>query len=80
MTKPQVLKRARELQAAGEFKRRIVSTTPEDVRFDRTELECGHSGVVIAILIQDFGGKMDCETCIEEWLNAAAAERGEVTL
>ena len=63
---PDVILRAREADARGEFKRKIVKQTPIDFTADRAELECGHSTLILPSLLKI--NDPTCEQCRDAWM------------
>ena len=78
MTRDERIVEARRMIEAGEFDRKIVSSKPEDLDYDRITLECGHNTLAapsFRALSRDVRKRQsrdpDCETCrdcVDAWI------------
>jgi hypothetical protein len=74
---PEVIRLYRELDRKGGFNRQIKERVPVNVLKDKVVLECGHSTMYTASLLEDapkMGVKgFRCDECAAEWLKVAGA-------
>jgi hypothetical protein len=69
----ELLARAREMRESGAFNRRIIERTPDDLDFDRLQLECGHAAYIFGSLKFD---SIDCSECVNRWMKGEHAGHG----
>lgn len=70
MTKREAILECRRRSDAGEFNRKIVGAEPEDLRYDKVQLSCGHSHLLMRSLQALSQGEMSCPDCADEWIEA----------
>jgi hypothetical protein len=80
MTRVEVILEARRRKDAGEFNRKIVARYPDDMRYDRVDLACGHHLVVMHILLAGGERTLSCHECLAEWARSWSPARGKKTL
>jgi hypothetical protein len=66
---PDVIRRYRELDETGGFKRAVIGCVPLNPQYDEVTLACGHKQQLNPLLIKLAGGKeQHCSECAKEWL------------
>ena len=61
----------RQLQADGQFRRRWVRRTPDDLTSDRVYLECGHWKYYFPSEQLEPGKMIECHDCARQYLKDA---------
>jgi len=78
---PEVIRRYRELDGRGEFKRKIQQRSPVAPNYDEVLLECGHRGEYdVRLLDRMFpaaSSTLNCNQCASDWLEAAQGAEGK---